>query len=83
MRENTERPEAIQSGVARIARENSLAQMLEENYNDETWIRSVGRVENPFGDGRAAKRIVEILKANFLAAKTKKTVRLSDALTIA
>ena len=61
MRENTERPEAIESGVAKLVGENSLLEMLETNYNDETWINSVKQTANPFGDGKAAKRIVEIL----------------------
>ena len=66
LRENTERPEAIESGVAKLVGENFLA-MLVENYNDESWIRSVGKIENPFGDGKAAKRIVEILTEDFNA----------------
>ena len=36
--------------------------MLEENYADETWINSVKKVANPFGDGRAAHRIVKIIE---------------------
>ncbi len=62
LRENTERPEAIESGAAKLVGENSLAEMLEENYNDESWINSVGQIDNPFGDGTAAQRIVEILE---------------------
>ena len=65
LRENTERPEAIQSGVAKLVGENSLEDILEENYNDETWIQSVMKIANPFGDGKAAKRIVEILTEDF------------------
>lgn len=61
LRENTERPEAIESGVAKLVGKNSLLEMLEANYADETWINSVKQTENPFGDGQAAKRIVEIL----------------------
>jgi len=72
LRENTERPEAIESGIAKLVGANSLAQMLKENYNDESWTRSVKSIENPFGDGKAAKRIVEILEREF-SAKVKKT----------
>lgn len=64
LRENTERPEAIESGVAKLVGENSLLEMLNANYNDETWINSVKQTENPFGDGKAAKKIVEILERN-------------------
>lgn len=63
LRENTERPEAISAGIAKLVGKNpkNLAKMLKENYNDETWINSVRSIKNPFGDGRAAQRIVEDL----------------------
>ncbi len=62
LRENTERMEAIESGVAKLVGENSLEELLETNYNDEDWINSVKEIENPFGDGKTANRIVEILE---------------------
>ena len=70
LRENTERPEAIQSGVAKLVGGNprSLKLMLEENYAVQTWIKSVKEISNPFGDGKAAKRIVKIIAEN-LGAK--------------
>lgn len=64
LRENTERPEAIRAGVAKLVGGNprTLKLMLEENYSVETWIKSVTEVSNPFGDGKAAKRIVKIIE---------------------
>lgn len=64
LRENTERPEAIRAGVAKLVggSPRSLKLMLEENYAVETWIKSVKEVSNPFGDGRAAQRIVKIIE---------------------
>jgi UDP-N-acetylglucosamine 2-epimerase len=44
--------------------------MLEENYMVETWIKSVRKVENPFGDGKAAKRIVDVIQARFANTAT-------------
>jgi UDP-N-acetylglucosamine 2-epimerase (non-hydrolysing) len=63
LRANTERPEAVDAGVARLVggRPARLARMLEEAYRDEAWIDKVGRVENPFGRGDAGLRIAEIL----------------------
>ena len=63
LRENTERPEAVQCGVAKLVGTNParFARMLEDNYLTETWINSVKQVQNPFGDGNSAKRIVKIL----------------------
>lgn len=70
MRENTERPEAIRSGVSKLigSSPGTLKQLLDENYSVETWIKSVKEVANPFGDGRAATRIVRIIEEK-LASK--------------
>jgi len=72
LRENTERPEAIRAGVAKLVGGNpsTLKRMLDENYAIDTWIRSVKEVANPFGDGRAAKRIVKVIEDK-LGAKVK------------
>ena len=71
LRENTERPEAIRSGVSKLVGSNpsSLKMLLEENYSVETWIKSVREVANPFGDGKSAARIVKIIEEK-LATKT-------------
>ena len=69
LRENTERPEAIRSGVSKLVGNNpgSLKLLLEENYSVDTWIRSVKEVANPFGDGRSAARIVKIIEEKLAA----------------
>lgn len=76
LRENTERPEAVRAMVAKLVGGNPeiLRRMLEENYSLPTWIKSVKQVENPFGDGKAAKRIVRILEKEFPAKIVKKVV---------
>lgn len=63
LRENTERPEAVRCGIAKLVGGNprNLARLLDENYLAETWIKSIGKVQNPFGDGTSAKRISTIL----------------------
>jgi UDP-N-acetylglucosamine 2-epimerase (non-hydrolysing) len=69
LRENTERPEALRSGVAKLVGGDSevLAEMLEENYKNEKWINSVKEIKNPFGDGTSAQKIVEILEEKLTA----------------
>lgn len=64
LRENTERPEAIRAGVSKLIGSNptTLKRMLEENYLVDTWVRSVKEVANPFGDGKAASRIVRVIE---------------------
>jgi len=64
LRENTERPEAIRSGVSKLVGNNpsSLKMLLDENYSVETWIKSIKEIANPFGDGKSAARIVRIIE---------------------
>lgn len=65
LRENTERPEAIESGVARLVGGDPkrLAAMLDEIYEDDAWVRRVGEIENPFGRGDSGKRIVDAIES--------------------
>jgi len=69
LRRNTERPEAIDAGVARLVggRPQRLAEMLEELHADDAWIRRVGEIPNPFGRGDAGARIADAV-ADFLGA---------------
>ncbi|MBN1828340.1 MAG: UDP-N-acetylglucosamine 2-epimerase (non-hydrolyzing) [Deltaproteobacteria bacterium] len=63
MRETTERPEAIDAGSARLvgtSRQRIVAE-AERLLNDEEVYRSMAQAASPFGDGRAAERIVNIL----------------------
>jgi UDP-N-acetylglucosamine 2-epimerase (non-hydrolysing) len=68
LRENTERPEAIESGVARLVggSPERLEALLEELARDDSWIRRVREIENPFGKGDAGERIAAAVE-RFLA----------------
>ena len=60
LRESTERPEAIDAGVAKLAgTPELLADLLEEAYAAPPEARQA--VANPFGDGHAGRRIVRAL----------------------
>jgi UDP-N-acetylglucosamine 2-epimerase (non-hydrolysing) len=63
LRENTERPEAIEAGVARLVggSPERLAAMLAEVYADDAWIGRVREIENPFGRGDAGARIADAI----------------------
>jgi UDP-N-acetylglucosamine 2-epimerase (non-hydrolysing) len=63
LRENTERPEAIEAGVARLVGGSPLrlAEDLEQALRDENWVNEVRRVENPFGRGDSGQRIARII----------------------
>jgi len=63
IRENTERPEVLDSGVARLvgARPERLRSMLEEAHQVGSWINEVECTQNPFGQGDSGKRIASII----------------------
>jgi len=63
LRENTERPEAVECSVARLSGgdPSRLASLLEDAYRDESWMEQVKRAVNPFGRGDAGPRIASIL----------------------
>lgn len=65
MRETTERPEAIEAGTARLVgtdRERIVAEAERLLHNEEEY-RTMAHAGSPFGDGRAAERIANILLA--------------------
>jgi UDP-N-acetylglucosamine 2-epimerase len=62
-REATERPEAVELGLARLVgtrRERILADASRLLTDGEAY-RAMTRAENPYGDGRSAQRIVDAL----------------------
>jgi UDP-N-acetylglucosamine 2-epimerase (non-hydrolysing) len=63
LRENTERPEVIESGIARLVggRPEQLSLMLEEAHSPRSWVEEVKSIDNPFGQGDSAKRIARIV----------------------
>ena len=63
MRDKTERPEAIEAGTAKLVGTNSERIFLESQklLDDHIKYRQMAKRTNPFGDGRAAERIVGIL----------------------
>jgi UDP-N-acetylglucosamine 2-epimerase (non-hydrolysing) len=75
LRENTERPEAIDSGIARLVGASSchLAEMLREAYRDGSWAEQVRTVKNPFGQGDSGKRIARII-AKLLSVPATQTL---------
>jgi UDP-N-acetylglucosamine 2-epimerase (non-hydrolysing) len=63
LRSNTERPEAVESGVAVLVgdKPGRLQQLLHAALTDKAWADRVRTVENPFGDGMAGEKIADIL----------------------
>ncbi len=67
IRENTERPEALETGLARLVggSPQRLAAMLEDAYADDSWTNMVKSAANPFGRGDSGRRIAAGIEAFF------------------
>ena len=64
MRETTERPEGVEVGNARLVgtRKDSIERELSDLLNKPEKRKEMARINNPYGDGHAAERIVDILR---------------------
>jgi UDP-N-acetylglucosamine 2-epimerase (non-hydrolysing) len=66
MRDTTERPEGIEAGTLKLVGTNeeviynTFKQLLEHNNE----YKKMSKANNPYGDGLASKRIVDILVSN-------------------
>ncbi len=72
MRDETERPEAVEAGVARLvgtSRERIVAE-VERLLNDKAAYESMSRGASPYGDGAAAARIESALRTSLIEPET-------------
>jgi UDP-N-acetylglucosamine 2-epimerase (non-hydrolysing) len=70
LRETTERPEAVECGVARLSGgcPARLKSLLEQAEKDHVWFKRAALCRNPFGDGDSGERIAAAL-ARFQAPR--------------
>lgn len=63
MRQTTERPEAVEAGTVRLVGTDCRRIVSETNrlLDSEDFYLSMSRAHNPYGDGHASERIVEVL----------------------
>src|SRR5262249_40941211 len=80
LRENTERPEAIEAGVARLVggRPERLATALAPTHRDGAWFERIQPGDNPFGRGDSGARIAQAL-VRVLAPRPGGAARLATA----
>ncbi len=66
LRDVTERPEAIEAGTARLVGTDvqSIISAVRQLLTDRQVYEGMARAVNPYGDGHAARRIVDALLAN-------------------
>ncbi len=67
LREETERPEAVEAGCAALVGtdRHRIVTEVERLWNDAHAYRQMQRAGNPFGDGTASQRIVTTLERHF------------------
>lgn len=65
MRETTERPEAIEAGTSKLVGTDDKAIIQEASIlmDNETAYAAMSTATNPFGDGKASKRIIEAIRS--------------------
>ena len=66
MRDTTERPEALASGTVHLVGTDydKILKEVSTLLDDETEYEKMSRAVNPYGDGKACSRIVDIVKKN-------------------
>jgi len=70
MRETTERPEGVQAGTAKLvgADRDRIVREVLALLDDDAAYQAMARAHNPFGDGKAAERIADIIAGKAGAA---------------
>ncbi len=65
LRDTTERPEAIEYGTVKLVGTNreKIVSTVQALLNDEAEYKKMSEAINPYGDGLASKRIVDVLKS--------------------
>jgi UDP-N-acetylglucosamine 2-epimerase (non-hydrolysing) len=67
MRDNTERPEAVDAGTVRLVGtdEATIVQEVDRLLHDPAWYASMSGAVNPYGDGHASERVRSAVLAHF------------------
>lgn len=71
LRENTERPEAVEAGTVKLVgtRRARIVAEVSSLLRDDTVYRGMATAVNPYGDGRAAQRTLAALRWKFLGGE--------------
>ena len=67
MRRETERPEAIAAGTAKLAgvEKEEIVRLANELLDDPAAYAGMAKAVNPYGDGHASERIVQAILWHF------------------
>jgi UDP-N-acetylglucosamine 2-epimerase (non-hydrolysing) len=82
MRDVTERPEAVEQGTVKLVGTNKYKIVSEINLllTDENYYRSMSEASNPYGDGLACGRIINVLVNDFTDVEAVADKQVSVAL---
>jgi UDP-N-acetylglucosamine 2-epimerase (non-hydrolysing) len=63
MRDTTERPEALDAGTVKLVETNKqiIIDEVTSLINKQEYYKSMAQANNPYGDGKACKRIIDVL----------------------
>ena len=63
MRDSSERPEAVDKGTVRLvgANRKKIVDSVGELISDDNLYKEMSKIDNPYGDGKAAEKILHIL----------------------
>jgi len=66
LRDETERPEAVEYGTVKLVGSNTekIVNSVQELLDSEEKYNKMASATNPYGDGLATSRIIQALKAN-------------------
>jgi UDP-N-acetylglucosamine 2-epimerase (non-hydrolysing) len=69
LREETERPEAVEMGVVKLVGTNyqNIVEQVQNLLDNDAAYLDMAQGGSPYGDGKAAERIVKILREHFFA----------------
>lgn len=67
LRDETERPEAVEQGVVKLVGPNyeNIVEQAQSLLDDPAVYQAMARGISPYGDGRSAERIVRVLREHF------------------
>lgn len=71
LRTETERPEAVEAGTVKLAgiKKEVIVDIANELINDQESYKAMAQATNPYGDGKACGRILEIIQDEFIHMK--------------
>lgn len=68
MRETTERPEAVEAGIVKLVGtcKSNIIKAAQGLIDNEDKYKKMSKASNPYGDGKACEKIMEILKKEII-----------------